>query len=409
MKEISRAKKLEVAQCFLLGYTYGEIEGETGVSHGSIANIVREIENGKLTIPGTAFDRANDLRQLSIDLKKKSLSPSQALLGILLFERLRDLGVSPELLDKWAELNRRFTPVDFPARDFFEVALRLHELEKSEGKPFDSMAEGYKMLRESAEKLGKEVDSLRERKSELSKEIEPLSGQMEALKGVKQKLGHEVEIQTAKIRELKSRIKEADEDRTRLNREAKDLQRRKAKLSAEVDGKEDSLRRLNDIGLSDVDLLRLKAFLERMSEGEATTSEQVRERFFSALSLFREVSELEKTRDREVQRVKELAREKSVLDGEIKKLGRRKGILEGEISSIASSISQNISAIGQDAVLQIQQQATDIRKQLDALLLSSLKAGEAIGQMRQMVRKGEESEKSLENFLKEARDRLVGG
>ena len=88
MKEISRAKKLEVAQRYLLGYTYGEIEEETGVSHGSIANIVGEIENGKLIIPGSAFDVVNDLRQLSFDLKKKGLEPSQALLGLLLFERL---------------------------------------------------------------------------------------------------------------------------------------------------------------------------------------------------------------------------------------------------------------------------------------------------------------------------------
>jgi uncharacterized protein YerC len=47
MREISRAKRLEVAHYYLLGYSYGEIEAETGVSHGSIANIVRELENSK--------------------------------------------------------------------------------------------------------------------------------------------------------------------------------------------------------------------------------------------------------------------------------------------------------------------------------------------------------------------------
>lgn len=49
MKEISRVKRLEVAQCYLLGYTYKEIEEKTGMSRGSIANIVSEIENGILT------------------------------------------------------------------------------------------------------------------------------------------------------------------------------------------------------------------------------------------------------------------------------------------------------------------------------------------------------------------------
>jgi len=61
MKEIPRTKKLEVAQYHLLGRVYGEIEELTGVSHGSIANIIRDIGNGKLIILGTAFDQVNDL------------------------------------------------------------------------------------------------------------------------------------------------------------------------------------------------------------------------------------------------------------------------------------------------------------------------------------------------------------
>ena len=56
MKELSRTKRLEVAHYYLLGYTYKEIEGETGISHGSIANIVSEIEHGDLDIPGTPCD-----------------------------------------------------------------------------------------------------------------------------------------------------------------------------------------------------------------------------------------------------------------------------------------------------------------------------------------------------------------
>jgi len=73
MEETSHTKKLEVAQHYLLGGTYRQIEEETGVSHGSIANIIRGIENSKLTIPGTPLDQVNDLRQLSVDLKKKGL------------------------------------------------------------------------------------------------------------------------------------------------------------------------------------------------------------------------------------------------------------------------------------------------------------------------------------------------
>ncbi|MCK4388410.1 MAG: hypothetical protein KAW00_06520, partial [Dehalococcoidia bacterium] len=115
MREISRAKKLEVAQYYILGCPYSAIENATGVSHGSIVNIVKELEYGELTIPGTPFDQVNDLRQLSFELKKKGLEPSQALLGLLLFDRLRVLEITLGLVDKWSELAKKLLPVDFPA------------------------------------------------------------------------------------------------------------------------------------------------------------------------------------------------------------------------------------------------------------------------------------------------------
>ena len=62
MKELAGDKRLEVARRYILGLSYKEIEEETGVSYGSIANIVKEIESGKLDIPGTTFDQVNELR-----------------------------------------------------------------------------------------------------------------------------------------------------------------------------------------------------------------------------------------------------------------------------------------------------------------------------------------------------------
>jgi len=130
MKELTRSKRLEVAILYLLGYTYSQIEKETGVSHGSIANIVREIEEGDLIIPGTTLDQVNDLRQLSFDLKKNSLKPSQALLGITFLRNLQELQIKPEYIEAWSELMSRLIPADFSAEDFFQVAIRLLAISK---------------------------------------------------------------------------------------------------------------------------------------------------------------------------------------------------------------------------------------------------------------------------------------
>ena len=153
MKELTNTQRLEAARYYLLGHSYKEIEDETGVSHGSVVNIVKEIEDGRLTIPGVPVDQVDDLRQLSFDLKKKSLKASQALLGITVFERLQELGITPEDLSRWSELVKTFAHVDFPAKDFFESAMRLHELEENQGKPFEELAEQYSRLSEGTERL----------------------------------------------------------------------------------------------------------------------------------------------------------------------------------------------------------------------------------------------------------------
>jgi len=406
MREISRAKKLEVAHYYILGHPYNHIVNRSGVSHGSVANIVKELECGKLAIPGTSFDQVNDLRQLSLELKKKGLEPSQALLGLLLFDRLRILGITPDLLDRWLELAKKLLPVDFPARDFIEAALRLNELEKTEGKPFAALAAEYVRLKEGADKLKSEVDSLVKSKEELIKKAKSLRTQAESLERSKDKLQNAVEIQTSKLTEIKSKIEEMEEERLRLSREVKELRRRKAKLCSEVDTKEELLTRLNDIGLSEDDLLRVTNFVERTSKNEGISGDELRNRFLSTLGLFQDISGLEKRRKALIQEVSELIKKQSILGDEIAELDKKKALLEGEILAIISSTSERVRAVGEDAALQIQQHVADIKEQLNALLAGALRAGEAIGEMRQALRRGEESEKSLSNFIEEVQSRL---
>jgi chromosome segregation ATPase len=406
MKEISRAKKLEVAQYYILGHLYSDIENRSGVSHGSVVNIVKELECGKLTIPGSSFDQVNDLRRLSLELKKKGLEPSQALLGILSFDRLRALEVTPELMNKWAELTRRLLPADFPAKDFIEAALRFDELEKSEGKPFAALAAEYVRLKKGVDELKADVDSLTKNKKELIETVGSLRSELESLERAKDKLENTVEIQTAKLTELKSRTKEREEEGSRLNREIKELQGRRTKLSSEIGGREESLKRVNDIGLSDEDLLRIIDFVERTSKNEGISGKELKKRFVSALGLFQEVCGLENQRKVEIEQVNRLVKKESVLAGEIAELDKKKGLLEGEILGIISSTSEKVRAAGEDGASLIQQQVADIKDQLSALLADALRAGEAIGEMKQVVKKGEESGKTLGNFIEEVQHSL---
>jgi len=79
--KLSSEIKIEVARLFILNHSYAEIEKKTGVSHGSISTITKQLLAGQLIIPGVPSEEINNLHQLLIELKKKGLEPSQALLG----------------------------------------------------------------------------------------------------------------------------------------------------------------------------------------------------------------------------------------------------------------------------------------------------------------------------------------
>jgi hypothetical protein len=406
MREISRAKKLEIAQYYILGYPYSDIENRAGVSHGSVANIVKELEDGKLIIPGTSFDQVSDLRQLSFDFKKKGLESSQALLGLKLFDRLRVLEITPELVDRWSELAKKVLSVDFPAGDFLEAAVRLSELEEAEGKPFATLAEEYVRLKEGADKLKLEIGSLVKKREELIKKEGPLRSELESREGTKNRLENAVEIQTTKLSELKLRTKEILEEKSRLNKETEDLQRRKTKLSAEVGDRDELLSRLNAIGLSEEDLLRITTFIEKTSKKEGLSDNKLRKRFLSVLGLFEDISGLENRREAQTEQVNELTRKKSILSGEIAELEKKKGLVEGDIAGVISSTLQRVRDMGENAASQIQQHVADIKDQFNALLADTLEAGKAIGEMRQVLKRGEESEQSLSDFTEEVQRRL---
>ena len=273
---------------------------------------------------------------------------------------------------------------------------------------FETITEVYKSHCQRIEKLKGEVDSLSKAKSQLSNEMKPLSSQLETFKRERERLENDVQIQTTKIQELKSRLKEAEGERSTLDRETKDLHRRKVKLSSEVEGKDETLRKLGEIGFSDEDLLRLKAFLERMSKDENNNLTKVKEKFFSALGLYKDINGLEQKKETETKGISELVTEKSILSGEIKELEKRKGTLLGEMDKTIISISQRLRTIGKEATSQVEQQVSSIREQFDSVLTDAVKMGQAIGEMRQMAKKGEDSEKSLRNFIREVKGRLEG-
>ncbi len=215
-----------------------------------------------------------------------------------------------------------------------------------------------------------------------------------------------LKIQETKVEEVKTKVIERGREMGQLSEEVKDLKAKRKKLSLEVDGKEESLIRLNDIGLLDEDLLRLKAILERIAKASGAGQKEVKERFFAGLGTFKDITELQNSQAAEAATLKNLTEEKSLLTGEIAGLEKRRDTLRGEIEESACSAVKEITDTGQKAVTQLQQQAEDMKGQLDSLFAQALGISRAVGEMNAMVKKGEESGKSLGSFIEEVRIKM---
>jgi predicted nucleic acid-binding Zn-ribbon protein len=323
MDPIPHEKKLEVCQQYILGYTYSEIEKKTGVSHGSIVNYIKELEAGQLVIPGVATDEVHDLHQLSIYLAKKNHEPSKALLGIALFEKFTELGIDLSKMEQWAKLVQVFSPKDFPAKEFFEAALKLHQLEVTEGKPFEVLAGEYAGMKQQSGDLKIEVGSLSQQKDDLDNKTKSLTTELDKLENTKKEINASIELQSQKLEETNDKVDVA-----------------------------------------------------------------------------------QKTLNQTEQDVEILEKQKSLLTGEIKELENRKAVLIGEISGAAAAGAEQIRVASQEIVTAVKQEGDAINKEFKTILEDILAAGEAVGEMKVLQNKSEESGKELEKIVGEVKLRI---
>ncbi|MFC1977772.1 hypothetical protein ACFLWS_05865 [Chloroflexota bacterium] len=406
MAEISHSKRLEVAMLYVRANTYTAIVKKTGVSHGSINNIVNELLSGQLAIPGVLSDEVSDLHQLSVDLKKKNLEPSQALLGLSLFIKSNELGIVPSQFDQWSQMVKIYAPDDFPTKDFFETALHLHKLEEAEGKPFQEIAQDYISMLQKVGELKNEVGSLDEKRKGLAGEVESLTSEVGILEHNKEEVKSSLEAESAELGQAKEITAVVKEEHVQLNKEVEDLIKKKAKLHSEVGSKEESLVKLKEIGLSGEDLLHLRKSIEGIAENDIVNADQIKYEFFSALEQFGNFLGFKKAVEEEEGKLQSIVKQKSSVVGEIEELENRKAKLQVEVENTASGAAKMIHEAGMEAVASIRQEADLIKEELASILEKTLVTGLAVGEAAGLQKKGEKAGKELDDLIMEVKHQL---
>ena len=142
-REISGKKRLEVLVEFVRGENYDSIAEAKGVSKGTVANIVEEFRKG--SVPGfeELAEEVDALRAVAVKLRKENLSIAQAALGLAFFEKLKELGVEPQMVETWVDMCQKLGSTDYPRERVVDAAVRLLRAEAEAGMSYELLPERF--------------------------------------------------------------------------------------------------------------------------------------------------------------------------------------------------------------------------------------------------------------------------
>ncbi len=295
-KEISPAKRRRALVLYVQGLPFVEIATKTGLSTGSVANIVQEAKEGKFEEVRDVREQIDGLRELSVALRKGKLEIAQAFLGLSFYERLVKLGIGPDALDSWAKMCHEISPPDYAVEEFVNAALRLKELERLKGMAYEELVEDYETKSEALNEVESKTNELETTRQALSEEIHNLSDEKRTLKAEVRGLSTERSLISGRLKkwkeeeeDLKAEVAEIQKRLGGLKRESKRLESRTVALREEVDQKEGILSSLKSLGFGEGELLRLKNKLEELAADGNIKPAELREDLFLDLDSYTSV------------------------------------------------------------------------------------------------------------------------
>lgn len=165
---------MEILKLYLTGCSYDEAAKITGISKGSVVNIITEFKKGKYPNLIKIPDMADELRNLSKDLKKSRLSLVEASLGLAFYRKIQGI-TDPQILDEYITMSETIAPKNFPIQKFINGAIELVQLQDKMGKPFDqALTDLEKQLNDknsTLQKSSKQITQYEEQKKILNQEL----------------------------------------------------------------------------------------------------------------------------------------------------------------------------------------------------------------------------------------------
>lgn len=271
MEKLSAKKRGAIVGDYLSGLPYREIAAKHHVSTGAVAGVVADLKEGRFPEAGDIGEHIEQLKELSLDLKRANLTPGRCALGLTVLARIKECGLEPTDIDRWPLILKSVGNED-EAQQFVQLIYSIQEVQKRTGLSLDA--------------LDDKVHGLEKKTAEL----EPISAKLDDSK-------KEVTKLTRQRKELFAEVSSLEEKRKLLNPEVKDLGRQEKDLSLRIADMEprakkaettlvtfsEEMQRLQGIGFTFEQLAEFNRKLQVIAQRHAINPDELKSRLLHEL------------------------------------------------------------------------------------------------------------------------------
>lgn len=272
MKELSIKKKLTIIRLYFSGLSYDRIANKALVSKGAVSNVASELKAGELHPSLTVVDDIETLRELSVSLRKHSLVPTQALLGITVLNMLREMNIEPSQIQNCFNLYSELIEKKPDMESLLKVATELNESYDNTGLTFSELEVKYN-------DLTSEVARLTPLAKQVQKQKELISKQTKNLK----ELEHEITKKASKHTTLNQSIAKKEKREEELIKKIIALEDKVFNIEERCKASVQKLDRLSALGITPEELPSVTNMIERIATRHGIKSVTIVDKVLSEL------------------------------------------------------------------------------------------------------------------------------
>jgi len=340
MERLSLRKKLGIVRQYLSGSSYDEIAIKSGVSKGTVANVIVELKAGKFPEAADVVEQIELLRELSLDLKRSNLSPEQCAIGLAVLARINECGLTVADIDRWPMILKS-ARTEQEAQELIRLIYSIQDVQNRMGLSLEELDDRVHEL----ERKAADLEPISKQHQDYKKQLAELTKQRENLANIVANLDEKYKLLNPRVKDLEKREQD-------LSRRIKDMEPRAEKAETTLAAMSRERQRLQDIGLSTEALAEFSQRVQSIAKCHNIAPAEFRDRLLKELEKLDQAVGLERlvhSRQLELEeqeRAIVLARqERESLKAAVASLKQEKTSLEASIKSTREKVAKEIAKI----------------------------------------------------------------